>query len=508
MTDAPPRLEIRNLTKRFGSFTANDGISLTVRAGELHCLLGENGAGKSTLSSCLFGLLQPEEGVVLVDGRALSLWSPADAIAAGIGMVHQHFVLVPAFTVLENIMVGTGRGLLADRKAARARVAGICRSYGLALDPDRPVSQLSVGEKQWVEIVKSLYLGARLLILDEPSAVLTPQESERLFVILRQLAASGIAVILISHKMREVMQSDRVTVLRRGRKIATVDTAGVTSDELSEMMVGRRVRPVTAAAAAPVAPAAEPLLSVGGLRLALARGRATAAIDLELGRGEILGIAGIAGNGQDELLETIAGLVPAEAGEIRLEGRPLSGLSAQAVAAMGVGYVPGDRFRDGLVPDFSIAENLILGAQWQKALRRGPLIDAAAVQARGEAAIAGFAIAASGPVMRCARLSGGNAQKVILAREFAKARRLLLCNQPTRGVDVGATEFIHAELLRKRGEGCAILLVSEEIDDLLALSDRIAVMFGGGIAGLFRRDEADVARIGRLMAGHGEGQAA
>lgn len=505
MTDAPPRLEVRNLTKRFGAFTANDDISLMVRAGELHCLLGENGAGKSTLSSCIFGLLQPEAGEIRIDGRVLTLRSPADAIAAGIGMVHQHFVLVPAFTVLENITVGTGHGWRADLKSARGRIADLCRRYGLTLDPDRLVAQLSVGEKQWVEIVKALYLGARLLILDEPTAVLTPQESERLFGVIHQLTASGIAVILITHKMKEVMQADRVTVLRRGKKIATVETAAVTGDALSEMMVGRRVRPVTIEGATATR---APLLAIRSLQLSLARGRANALIDLTLGQGEILGIAGIAGNGQDELLETIAGLRPAEAGDIHLDGHPLAGLSAQEAAKLGVGYVPGDRFRDGLVPDFSIAENLILGAQWQKAWRRGPLIDAAAVRNRGEAAIAEFAIATTGPAMRCARLSGGNAQKVILSREFAKAHRLLLCNQPTRGVDVGATEFIHAELLRKRGEGCTILLVSEEIDDLLALADRIAVMFAGGIAGLFRRAEADVARIGRLMAGHTEERAA
>ncbi len=505
MTDATPRLEVRNLTKRFGAFTANDDISLMVRAGELHCLLGENGAGKSTLSSCLFGLSQPEAGQVLVDGRELTLHSPADAIAAGIGMVHQHFVLVPAFTVLENIMVGTGRGWRADRRAARARIGDICTRYGLTLDPDRQVEDLSVGEKQWVEIVKALYLGARLLILDEPTAVLTPQESDRLFAIIRQLTGTGISVILITHKMKEVMQSDRVTVLRRGKKIATVETVTATGDALSEMMVGRRVRPVSSEGATATR---APLLAIGSLRLSLAGGRASAPINLTLGQGEILGIAGIAGNGQDELLETIAGLRPAAAGEIRLEGWSLTGLSVAEVVALGVGYVPSDRFRDGLVGDFSIAENTILGAHWKAEWRRGALLDARAIRQRGAAAIADFAIAATGPAMHCARLSGGNAQKVILFREFAKAHRLLLCNQPTRGVDVGATEFIHAELLRKRGEGCAILLVSEEIDDLLALADRIAVMFAGGIAGLFGRAEADVARIGQLMAGHAEGRAA
>jgi len=505
MSAAPARLEVKGLTKRFGAFVANDAISLTVGAGELHCLLGENGAGKSTLSSCLFGLLQQDEGKVRVDGRVVTLTRPADAIAAGIGMVHQHFVLVPAFSVLENIMVGTGRGWRADRRTVRARIAAVCKDYGLTLDPDRRVEELSVGEKQWVEIVKALYLGARLLILDEPTAVLTPQESDRLFVIIRQLTTAGISVILITHKMKEVLQSDRVTVLRRGRVVATVETAATTGEALGEMMVGRRVHPPARARSS--APGDEALL-IHGLRLRMDRGQNPPPIDLSIARGEILGLAGIAGNGQDELVETIAGLRPAAAGEIRLDGQQLGSLSAVGIAAMGVGYVPGDRWRDGLVGEFTIAENTILGAHWKPGWRRGALLDARAIRQRGEAAIADFAIAATGPDMRCARLSGGNAQKVILAREFAKARRLLLCNQPTRGVDIGATEFIHAELLRKRDEGCAILLVSEEIDDLLALSDRIAVMFGGGIAGTFARDAADPARIGRLMAGAVEGIAA
>ncbi len=505
MTEAPARLEIRNLTKRFGAFTANDAISLQIAPGELHCLLGENGAGKSTLSACLFGLLQPEAGEVLVDGRPLKLTSPADAIAAGIGMVHQHFVLVPAFTVLENIVVGTGQGWRLDAMAAGVRIAEICRRFGLALDLKRRVSQLSVGEKQWVEIVKALYLGARLLILDEPTAVLTPQESERLFSIIRQLTATGISVILITHKMNEVLQSDRVTVLRRGKLITTVRTAETGRDALSEMMVGRSIRPVAAGQAARDR---TPVLKVAGLRLALTRGQNPQPIDLSLGRGEILGIAGIAGNGQDELLETIAGLRRAEAGTIDMDGQTISGGPAQEVAALGVGYVPSDRFRDGLVPGFSIAENLILGAHWQRQWRQGPLLDTAAIRGRGATAIAEFGVAATGPDMRCARLSGGNAQKVILAREFQKARRLLLCNQPTRGVDIGATEMIHGELLRKRDTGCAIILVSEEIDDLLALCDRIAVMFRGAFAGVFDRDKTSVATIGRLMAGQTDEAAA
>lgn len=499
MSLPPPRLAVSGLTKRFGALAANDGVSFEVAAGELHCLLGENGAGKSTLSACLFGLLTPDAGEIRLDGQALSAATPAQAIAAGIGMVHQHFVLVPAFTVLENIIVGTGRGWRADLAGGRRRIAEICGRYGLALDPDRAVADLSVGEKQWVEVVKALYLGARLLILDEPTAVLTPEESDRLFAIIRRLTGEGIAVLLISHKMREVLQSDRVTVLRRGRVVATVRTAEASADELSRLMIGRAVAPV--AATAPATGGGE-VLRLDGLVPDRAR-RAAAPISLTLDAGEILGIAGVAGNGQDELLETLAGLRPPLAGTMRLMGHPATGLGARALARRGLGYVPADRFRDGLVPEFSIAENLLLGRQWQAAARRGPFLDAGQMRERAQAAIADFAIAADGPDTRSGRLSGGNAQKVILAREFAKARHLLLCNQPTRGVDVGATEFIHRELLRKRAEGCAIILASEELDDLLTLCDRIAVMFAGSILGIFPRAGADLSMIGRLMAGEG-----
>ena len=498
MIETAPRLEVNGLTKRFGTLIANDGISFDVAVGELHCLLGENGAGKSTLSACLFGLLSPDAGEIRLDGQPLVAATPAQAIAAGIGMVHQHFVLVPAFSVTENIIVGTGGGWRTDLSAGRRRITEICDRYGLTLDPDRLVSDLSVGEKQWVEVVKALYLGARLLILDEPTAVLTPEESDRLFAVIRRLTGEGIAVLLISHKMREVLQSDRVTVLRRGRVVATVRTADTTGEELSKLMVGRSVLPVEATAPAA---SSDVVLQIDDLVMAQARSSA-APISLSLRAGEILGIAGVAGNGQDELLETLAGLRPPHSGNLRLKGQSIAGLGAQALARQGVGYVPADRFRDGLVPDFTIAENLTIGRQWLAVARRGPFLNTALMRRTAEAAIADFAIAADGPDAQCRRLSGGNAQKVILAREFAKARHLLLCNQPTRGVDLGATEFIHREILRKRAEGCATILASEELDDLLALSDRIAVMFRGSILGIFPRAVADPALIGRLMAGH------
>ena len=471
------------MTKRFGPLVANDDISLQVLAGELHCLLGENGAGKSTLSSCLYGLYQPDAGRIAVDGVPLVLRSPRDAIRAGIGMVHQHFVLVPRFSVLENIAVGTGSGFRLKLGTARRRIEELCARYGITLDLDARVADLSVGEQQWVEIVKALYLGARLLILDEPTAALTPEESKRLFGMIRHLTAHGISVLLITHKMNEVMQSDRVSVLRRGRLVATMPTADTTHAALTLMMVGR---PVETARYGAGAGQGENVLTLAAVRLTRNGRDLLRDISLRLASGEILGIAGVAGNGQDELFAVIAGIERPSAGEIVITGTPASGLSARDVARLGVGYVPNDRFKDGLVPDFSIAENIVLGQQWDRRWRTGPFSNLAAIAAAGERAMRTYSIAATGPDIPSRRLSGGNAQKVILAREFAKARRLLLCNQPTRGLDVGIAEFVHAELLRKRNEGCAILLASEELEDLLALCDRIAVMFGGEILDILR----------------------
>jgi general nucleoside transport system ATP-binding protein len=494
-----PRLAVGHLTKRFGPLVANNDITLQVLSGEIHCLLGENGAGKSTLSACLYGLYQPDEGRIAVDGVPLLLRSPLDAIRAGIGMVHQHFVLVPRFSVLENITVGTGRGFRLKLAAARRRVEELCARYGITLDPDAMVAELSVGEQQWVEIVKALYLGARLLILDEPTAVLTPEESKRLFGMIRHLTANGISVVLITHKMNEVMQSDRVSVLRRGRLVATMRTAETTREALTLMMVGR---PLEVARDRPVVGRGENVLTVEAVRLRRNGRDMLREVSLRLASGEILGIAGVAGNGQDELLAVIAGIERPSFGKIVIAGMSTAALSARDVARLGVGYVPSDRFKDGLVPDLSIAENIVLGQQWDRRWRTGPFSNLVAIAAAGERAIATYSITATGPLMPSRRLSGGNAQKVILAREFAKARRLLLCNQPTRGLDVGTTEFVHAELLRKRNEGCAILLASEDLEDLLVLSDRIAVIFGGEILDILPRGSADPGTIGRLMAGH------
>ena len=494
-----PRLSVKHLTKRFGSLVANDDISLDVLPGELHCLLGENGAGKSTLSSCLYGLYQPDSGEIQVDGEPIHLRSPGDAISAGIGMVHQHFVLVPSFTVLENVAVGTGSGWRFDRAGALSRIRSICETYDIALDANRPVSDLSVGEQQWVEIVKVLYTGARLLILDEPTAVLTPDESRKLFAVIGRLTENGISVLLISHKMSEVMQSDQVSVLRKGRLVGTVRTADVTRDDLTSMMVGRRV-------SAPVRAKddtrrGDAVLSVRGLSRIRETRRVLDAITLDIAKGEILGIAGVSGNGQDELFECLAGLTIPDEGKLEIGGKALFARSPADIAAEGVGYVPSDRFKDGLVADLAINENLVLGQQWNARWRSGPFLDGVALDANAREAISAHSIAASGPDVICRKLSGGNAQKVILAREFEKARKLLLCNQPTRGLDVGAIEFDHRELLRKRDEGCGILLASEELDDLFALCGRIGVMFRGRMLAILETDKTSHEEIGRLMAG-------
>jgi general nucleoside transport system ATP-binding protein len=501
-----PRLSVRRLTKRFGQLVANDDISLDVMPGELHCVLGENGAGKSTLSSCLYGLYQPDSGEIRVDGQPIHPRSPGDAIEAGIGMVHQHFVLVPGFTVLENITVGTGSGWRLDRAGALSRIRSISEAYKIALDPHRPVGDLSVGEQQWVEIVKVLYTGARLLILDEPTAVLTPEESRRLFSVIQRLTGDGISVLLISHKMAEVMRSDRVSVLRKGRLVGTVRTADVTRDELTGMMVGRNVSaPARAEGGAAMG---ETVLSVRGLSRLRGSRRVLDAVSLEIAQSEILGLAGVSGNGQDELFECLAGLTLPDEGTIAIGGKTMAARSPADMAAEGVGYVPSDRFRDGLVADLTIGENLVLGQQWSARWRSGPFMDRAALDAHARAAIDAHSIAASGPDALCRKLSGGNAQKVILAREFGKARKLLLCNQPTRGLDVGAIEFVHRELLRKRDEGCAVLLASEELDDLFALCGRIGVMFRGRMLAILDTDRTSHEEVGRLMAGQERATAA
>jgi len=499
---AAPILRATGLTKRFGAVVANDSVSLEIFPGELLCLFGENGAGKSTLSAMLYGEKRPDAGRLEIKGKPVAFRSPADAIKAGIGMVHQHFVLAKALTVLENIVAGTGAKVWRlDLDAARARLAEIGAELGIEVDLDRPVWRLSVGEQQWVEILKALYLGVEILILDEPTAVLTPQESDQLFGLIGMMRRRGLAVIIVTHKLREVLQADRITVLRRGRNVGTLSGADATPELLTQMMVGQ------AAAAAPSAepPRAPGRVIVQAQNLA-ARGFGGEVlvddVSLMVREGEILGIAGVAGNGQKPLLEMLAGIRRPDHGVITIDGQSLEGRGPAAFMQAGVGIIPEDRYAEGLVGEFSIADNLILGQQRAGRYGGGLFITRKKVAENAREAMARYAIAAPSIDTEVRLLSGGNAQKVVLARELAQASVLLLANQPTRGLDIGVVALVHAELRQKRAAGAAIILVCEDLDDLFALSDRIAVMFAGRIVDILDPVSASRETVGGLMAGH------
>ena len=496
-----PLLRVEGLTKRFGQLVANDAISMDVRQGEIHCLLGENGAGKSTLAECLFGFYRPDSGRVYFREKQVRLTSPSDAMRLGIGMVHQHFALVPTLTVIENVIVGTpGAAILPDLIATERGLRQICGEYGIELDLNAKVWQLAVGEQQWVEILKALYLGSKLLILDEPTAVLTPLETEKFFATIREMTRKGLSILLITHKLEEVKRvSDRVTVLRRGKHVATVDTADVSKADLARMMVGREVI-FTIERDSP--PGTETVLEVRNLHAMGDRGQETLrGVSFVLRRGEILGLAGVSGNGQKELFEVIAGVRSATAGKVYLQGEEITNRSAADIMQRGVGHVPEDRLREGLVPDFSVEENLLLGQQRSKPFRRGPLLDFAQVTKFARTAISTFEIKASSPRQITRFLSGGNIQKVILARELTLCPQCLLANQPTRGLDVGVVEYVHRRLLEKRAEGVGILLSSEDLEETLGLCDRVLVIFRGEIMGEFAAADAKLERIGLLMAG-------
>jgi simple sugar transport system ATP-binding protein len=500
MSAAVPILRATGLTKRYGPVLANDGVSLDLRTGELHCLFGENGAGKSTLSAMLYGEVRPDAGQLEVRGAPLDFRSPADAIAAGIGMVHQHFVLASALTVLENIVVGTERrGWRLKLAEARQRLATICETLGITIDPDRPVWRLSVGEQQWVEILKALYLGVEILILDEPTAVLTPQESDQLFRLIGAMRQNGLAVVIVTHKLREVMQADRITVLRRGRSMGTLEGAETTPAQLTELMVGSM--PV-AAQPQSTRPPGRVIVQAEGLA---ARGHAgemlVDGVSLAVRSGEILGVAGVAGNGQKPLLEMLAGIRKPDRGTIMIDDRPLAGRGPAAFMRAGVGIIPEDRYAEGLVGDFSIADNIILGQQRARRYGGGLFISRDRVAETARAGMRDYAIAAPGIETPVRQLSGGNAQKVVLARELAQASVLLLANQPTRGLDIGVVATVHAQLRQKRADGAAVILVSEDLDDLFDLSDRIAVMFSGRIVGILDAAATTRDAVGRLMVG-------
>jgi general nucleoside transport system ATP-binding protein len=509
MVDERPVLELRGITKRFPGVVANDQVDLDLFRGEVHALLGENGAGKSTLMNVLYGLYQPDEGEILVNGKPVRMGSPKDAIARGIGMVHQHFMLIPVMTVAENIVLATEptrAGVLLDYAAARRRVRELSSQFSFAIDPDARVGGITVGQQQRVEILKALYRHADILILDEPTAVLTPQEAQELFQILGRLTGEGMSVIFISHKLHEVLEiADRITVLRRGKTVDTVPRAGATADSLARLMVGRDVLLRVDKSKADPGP---PLLQLADLHVADDRGlEAVRGITLEVRGGEVVGLAGVDGNGQTELVEAISGLRRASSGSIRIGEHEVTHESTHAILEQGLGHIPEDRQRRGLVLEFSLAENLALhGFDKPPNSRFGWLFPQELIVA-ARTLLEQFDVRGGGPQTRAAALSGGNQQKVVLAREIARDPRVLLAAQPTRGLDVGAIEFVHRRLVQARDGGAAVLLTSLELEEIRSLSDRILVVYEGRIVAEYGPDVSEE-ELGRAMAGGSQEAAA
>jgi general nucleoside transport system ATP-binding protein len=506
---APPVLELRAITKRFPGVLANDRIDFDLQRREVHALLGENGAGKSTLMNIVYGLYRPDEGEIRVSASPLALHSPKDAITHGIGMVHQHFMLIPVMTVAENIVLAgepTHGGVLLDYDAAVERVRELSDRFGLAVDPRARVENITVGQQQRVEILKALYRGAEILILDEPTAVLTPQEGEELFEIIRSLRDEGKSIIFISHKLREVLEiADRITVLRRGKKVETLPREGATEDALARLMVGREV--LLRVEKKPAEPE-EPLLAVEDLHALDDRGlEAVRGVTFDVRAGEIVGLAGVDGNGQAELVEALAGLRHPTSGRILVGGRNVTRASARRVLDAGVGHIPEDRHRRGLVLDFSLAENLALHDYRRPPNSRfGWLFPGRVIRAARQL-LRAFDVRGGGPLTRAAALSGGNQQKVVLAREISRDPRVLLAAQPTRGLDVGAIESVHRRLVETRDSGKAVLLVSLELDEIMSLSDRILVIYEGRIVGEFTPDVSEE-ELGIAMTGGQTAEAA
>lgn len=504
MTASAPAISLTGISKRFGLVQANRDVSLSVAAGSIHGIVGENGAGKSTLMSILYGFYEADSGEIALRGKPCRIRTPADAIAAGIGMVHQHFMLVETLSVVENVILGAegGAWLGGGVTRARAELARLAQDYGLSIDPDAIVGELSVGLQQRVEILKALYRGAQILILDEPTAVLTPPEADQLFSLLRALRDQGKTVILITHKLREIMEvTDRVSVMRRGEMVAHLATRETSPPELAEAMVGRRVLLRVEKAQRP---RGAKVLEAIGLDLVDARGVALlTGVNLTLHAGEIVGIAGVAGNGQSELLEVLAGLAQPSQGAVRLNGEVLTGADRNParLRKLGVMHVPEDRLRSGLVTAFPAAENTILGYQDDPTLGTGPFLSPTTISARARETFAAYDVRPPDPDLKTAKFSGGNQQKIVLAREIERAPKVLLVGQPTRGVDIGAIEAIHRRLIGLRDAGVAILLVSVELEEVMALSDRILAMCGGRITGERLAGEADERDLGLLMAG-------
>ena len=500
MTEAP-LLELKGITKRFPGVVANDGVDFDLRTGEVHALLGENGAGKSTLMNILYGLYHPDEGEFRLNGKPLRISSPREAIDAGIGMVHQHFMLIPVMTVAENIVLAAEptRGPFLDEHAAEARVGDLSERFGLAVRPDARVESISVGMQQRVEILKALYRGAEILILDEPTGVLTPQEARELFDIVNSLKSEGKSIIFISHKLNEVLEiADRITVLRRGKTIDTVPREGATEEGLARLMVGRDV---VLTVNKSVAQPGDPLLTVKDLEVDDERGlEAVRGVSFQVRAGEIVGIAGVDGNGQSELIDAITGLRKPKAGHIKVGKKEVTRESPRDCLDAGVGHIPEDRQRRGLVLDFNLAENIALHDYREEPESRYGWLFPKQLIARAKRLLVEFDVRGGGPLTPASSLSGGNQQKVIVAREVSRDPQVLVAAQPTRGLDVGAIEFVHRRLVEERDEGRAILLVSFELDAVLSLSDRILVLYEGKIVAEFTPDVSEE-EIGFAMLG-------
>jgi general nucleoside transport system ATP-binding protein len=501
-----PAIEMRGITKRYPGVVANDGIDLVVRPGEIHALLGENGAGKTTLMNVLYGLATPDEGQILMNGDPVKIAGPADAIKRGIDMVHQHFMLVPVLSVAENILLGleTMSGpIFIDRAEARRQIVELGRRFGFEIDPDARVGGLSVGWQQRVEILKALYRNTKILVLDEPTAVLTPQETEEIFAVLRSLAAAGHSIVFISHKLYEVLEiADRITVIRRGRVVGERIPAETNEEDLAELMVGRGVELTTDRGTSHPGGV---VLRVDALRVKDDRGHEVVrGVSLEIHAGEIFGIAGVAGNGQDELVEALYGLRRPSGGSVTLRETIVTGRSPRGMNEAGVGYVPADRQRFGLVLPFPIADNIVLTSYYRAPFARGILRNDDAILAAATQGIEEFDVRTRSADANVRTLSGGNQQKVVVAREFGRDLSLLILDQPTRGLDVGSIEFIHRQVIAKRDAGTAVLLVSAELDEVLEMADRIAVMYRGEIVAVVDGRTADKNDVGLLMATGGK----
>ncbi len=495
-------LRMVSISKYFGTLAANEDVNLEVEKGEIHSLLGENGAGKSTLMNILYGLYQPDKGEIFFEDKKLNLKSSKDAIDLGIGMIHQHFMLVPVHTVLENIIMGMRKekGLIIKEEKLKKEISEIAKKYGMEISLDSKVSDLSVGEQQRVEIVKALYRGAKLLIMDEPTAVLTPQETEELFTTLRKMADDGMSIILITHKLKEVMfVCDRVTVLRDGKVTRTIHTKDTNELELAKFMIGRELVAMEKNQECCIG---GPVLELKDVSYEVEKGvKALNDISLRVCAGEVLGIAGVDGNGQRELAEVIVGLMNATSGTILLEGEDIKGKTIGEIIKKGVGYIPEDRHKRGLVLDFSVCENLILKDYYKEPFRKKVFFDFNTINKHADHMISKYSIKTPGRHAEAKKLSGGNQQKVVVAREIYKSPKLLIAVQPTRGVDIGASEFIHQEIIKAKEQGTAVLLISTELSEINLLSDRIAVIYKGSIVGEMDKSDFEESKIGLMMAG-------